>query len=105
MIARHFAIVPAAGHSVRMGQPKLLLPLAGRPLIAHVIEAWQRSRVDQIIVVVRPGDEALAEILRERRDRVDIVIPVLPPPDMKASIQAALAHIERNYAPSADDGF
>src|SRR6266436_4701322 len=105
MTARHFAIVPAAGHSVRMGRPKLLLRLAGQPLIAHVIDAWQRSRVDRVVVVVRPGDEALAEILRERGDRVETVIPATPPADMKASIQAALKHVEERFAPSADDGF
>ena len=61
---RTFALIPAAGHSTRMGQPKLLLPLAGQPLILHTIAAWQQSRVDRIVVVVRPGDEALAEVVR-----------------------------------------
>jgi len=106
MTARHFAIVPAAGHSVRMGRPKLLLPLGGRPLIGHVIGAWQRSRVDRIIVVVRPGDGALAETVNGFRGTgVDLVVPASPPPDMKASIQAALKHIEVQFAPSADEGF
>jgi molybdenum cofactor cytidylyltransferase len=38
--ARAFAIIPAAGESRRMGEPKLLLPVNGRPLIAHTISAW-----------------------------------------------------------------
>src|SRR3954447_6428415 len=109
MTARHFAIVPAAGNSARMGTPKLLLPLAGRPLIAHVIEAWERSSVDRIVVVIRPDDKALAEAVKSNvqspiskvdvpatldpgpwtldssASRVDLVIPAISPPDMKAS--------------------
>src|SRR5206468_2671852 len=32
LMPRYFALIPAAGHSTRMGQSKLLLPLAGQPL-------------------------------------------------------------------------
>src|ERR1043165_1578126 len=65
MCPRCFALVPAAGYSVRMGEPKLLLPVAGRPLIEHTLEAWQRSQVDRIVVVIRPGDQALAVAVEE----------------------------------------
>src|SRR5438067_7475125 len=107
MTARYFALVPAAGVSARMGEPKLLLALAGRPLILHTIDAWQRSRVNRIVVVVRPDDAALADVVRtvSQPAVVDIVIPDVPPPDMKASLQAALKHIERQYAPTAADAF
>jgi molybdenum cofactor cytidylyltransferase len=106
MNGRYFALVPAAGSSIRMGEPKLLMPLAGRPLILHTIEAWQRSKVDGTIVVVRPDDAALLEVVRTRdAARVEVVIPKVPPPDMKASLQAALKHIERKYAPTSDDAF
>jgi molybdenum cofactor cytidylyltransferase len=104
MTPRHFAIVPAAGNSVRMGRPKLLLPLNGKPLVAHVIEAWQRSGARPIFVVIRPDDNALADALNATGD-VEVVIPDAPPPDMKASIQAALRHIDDKFHPSADDGF
>jgi molybdenum cofactor cytidylyltransferase len=100
---RFFAIVPAAGQSSRMGEPKLLLPLAGEPLMARVLRAWQASAVDHVIAVVRPGDERLAEIVRAAG--VELVIPAAPPPDMKASIQAALRHIETQHAPTAEDAF
>src|SRR5436305_1261389 len=129
MTTRHFAIVPAAGNSARMGRPKLLLPVNGRPLIAHVIEAWERSSVDRVVVVIRPGDEALADAVKSKvqspkskvdapaildlgpwtldlfAGKIDVVIPESPPPDMKASVQAALGHIEQRYSPSARDGF
>ena len=100
---RTFAIIPAAGHSTRMGTPKLLLPLQGRPLILHTIEAWRRSRIDQVVVVVRPGDTGLAEVVCSAN--AVLVVPESPPPDMKASIRAALVRIERDLAPQAQDAF
>lgn len=103
MHSRYFAIAPAAGHSTRMGEPKLLLALAGRPLIQHAIDAWQRSRVERIFVVVRPGDESLASVVGACG--IDVVVPSSPPPDMKASVQAALRQIEEQLAPTADDAF
>ena len=100
---RTFALIPAAGHSTRMGQPKLLMSLGDRPLILHTIDAWQRSWIDRIVAVVRPGDDALAEIVRSAG--VDLVVPDAPPPDMKASLQTALRYIEQSFAPTGDDAF
>jgi molybdenum cofactor cytidylyltransferase len=103
MMRRCFALIPAAGHSQRMGRAKLLLPLAGRPIILHTIAAWQQSRVDRVVVVVRSGDHALADAVKPAN--IEVVIPESPPPDMKASLQAALRHIERQYSPTSDDAF
>ena len=103
MRPRYFAIVPAAGQSARMGEPKLLLPLAGSPLITHVLRAWQRSRVGHIVAVIRPGDERLAEVIRTAG--IELAIPATPPPDMKASIQTALRHILTRFSPTATDAF
>ena len=75
-MSRSFALIPAAGHSTRMGQPKLLMPLGDRPLILHTIDAWKRSRVNRIVVVVRPGDDALAEVVRSAG--VELVMPTKP---------------------------
>jgi len=93
---RAVALVPAAGTSTRMGQPKLLLPIAGQPLIARVIRAWQAAAVDRVVVVVRPGDAPLAEAARAAG--ADVVIPAIAPPDMKASLQAGLAYVEASAA-------
>ncbi|CAA9565554.1 MAG: hypothetical protein AVDCRST_MAG70-2007 [uncultured Thermomicrobiales bacterium] len=35
-----------------MGAPKLLLPLGGEPLLRHVVRAAERSRLDEVLVVV-----------------------------------------------------
>lgn len=108
MVSRYFGFVPAAGHSRRMGRPKLLLPLAGRALVLHTIEAWRRSGVERTIVVVRPGDDALFTVLREAAadwPNVDIVVPEVAPPDMKESLKAAVRHVEGCYKPGLDDAF
>ena len=60
-MARLVVIVPAAGHSRRMGQPKLLLPLGDRPVIARLVEAFDHPSVLDVLVVIRPDDAVLAE--------------------------------------------
>ena len=96
-----FALIPAAGHSVRMGRPKLLLSVAGQPLVLHTIAAWQKSRVERIVVVIRPGDEALAEVIRAAG--VEVVVPPAAPPDMKSSLFYGLAHVAQSHQPTHED--
>lgn len=100
-MTRSFAILPAAGRSVRMGRPKLLLPWRDRPLIETVLDAWQASRVDRVVLVVHPEDSALAEA--GRRAGVEVVVPTLPPIDMKASIALGLSRIAERWAPVSAD--
>jgi len=45
------AIVLAAGMSKRMGQPKMLLPLNGKPLFRYPLELCLRSELDHIVLV------------------------------------------------------
>lgn len=89
LVPRAFAIVPAAGESRRMGTAKLLLPWGDSTVIQSVIAAWQKSRVDEVLVVVSPQNEALAATCRDAG--ATVVVPATPPADMKASIQAAVA--------------
>jgi len=113
MPSRYFALMPAAGHSLRMGRPKLLLMLAGQPLVAHTIQAWASSHIDLLVIVGRPGDDELSTTVRRIADlqssgsqfQVEMVIPATPPPDMKASLQAALAHLEQQHQPTPKDAF
>src|SRR5262249_10535776 len=46
------AIVLAAGRSSRMGTNKLLLPLAGHPLVWHAVSAACASSADTVLVVL-----------------------------------------------------
>jgi 2-C-methyl-D-erythritol 4-phosphate cytidylyltransferase len=48
------AIIVAAGASERMGFDKLIAPLAGKPVIAHTVDAFESTEcVDEIILVGR----------------------------------------------------
>lgn len=98
---RSYAIVPAAGRSRRMGQPKLLLTHEGRALIDYVLAAWKGSRVDHVIAVVHPEDDELAR--RCRRAGAEVIRPATPPPEMKDSVACALAVIAEQYNPTAGD--
>lgn len=86
------AIIPAAGHSRRMGEPKLLLPWNGQAVMQHVLKAWKSTAVDRILVVVRQSDYPLAAICRQ--EQVEVLQPAMDPPDMKASVQYALRWLE-----------
>jgi molybdenum cofactor cytidylyltransferase len=101
MGGRYFAVIPAAGHSVRMGRPKLLLPYLGQPLIKHVLAAWSASRVNDVVVVVRPDDFELADAVRSCG--YEPVVPTVAPPDMRASVEVALRQIEMHKAPQPSD--
>src|ERR1044071_9671211 len=56
-------VLLAAGRSQRMGQPKLLLPWQGVPLIRFVAQQILRSQLDELIVVVRHRSEHLIAAL------------------------------------------
>jgi molybdenum cofactor cytidylyltransferase len=98
---RSFAIVPAAGSSARMGQPKLLLPWGETTIFERVLEAWRRGGVERLIVVVHPDDGRLVEVCRSCGARV--IVPNVPPPDMKASIQLGLEAVAAQEHPAAND--
>jgi molybdenum cofactor cytidylyltransferase len=99
--SRFFSVVPAAGRSLRMGRPKLLLPWGATTVIEQVISAWQSSRVARIVVTVHPNDMALAEVCRN--SGVDVVITHPPPVDMKASVLQGLDHLATVDHPTPGD--
>jgi molybdenum cofactor cytidylyltransferase len=96
-----FAVVPAAGHSVRMGCPKLELPVGGRPVLAHVVDALIRGGTDHAVVVLAPHVAHLAPaaapahalVLRE------------PTPDMRATIEMGLGWLEQQFHPDRRDAW
>ncbi len=53
-------VILGAGASARMGQPKLLLPWRDTTVIGEVISQWQLLGAEQITVVMRENDLALA---------------------------------------------
>ena len=79
------AIIVAAGSSERMGFDKVFAPIAGKPMIAYTIDAFERtSCVDEIILVGRsdslpefqkllPSKTKVASIVRGGAERHDSV--------------------------------
>ena len=57
--SRIAAVVLAAGASTRMGTAKQLLQIDGRPLVQHVLDNVQRSRVGEIILVLGHSAEVI----------------------------------------------
>lgn len=82
------AIIPAAGLSRRMGQPKLLLPWRGSTVIANLVGELRGAGVSQILVVMRSSDLALQSAVEAAG--ATPVIPPADPPDMRSSVQLGL---------------
>jgi len=55
--------VLAGGHSTRMGRDKALLPLAGRPLIAHALALFAEAGIPAAIAGARPDLRSFAPVI------------------------------------------
>ena len=55
----HTVLIVAGGRGARMGseQPKQFLPLAGRPILMHTIEAFDRWDNTSDLLLVLPADQ------------------------------------------------
>jgi molybdenum cofactor cytidylyltransferase len=100
---RLFAIVPAAGHSRRMGRPKLLLPLGEGTVISRMLGILVRPGIAATVVVVRKDDEPL----RAAAAACGAIVlqPDEPPPEMRQSVEHALRYIEHQFRPQAEEGW
>ena len=60
------AIILAAGLGTRMksDRPKVLHPLAGQPMIAHLLGNLEPLGLDEIVVVIGDGMEEVAEVVK-----------------------------------------
>jgi 2-C-methyl-D-erythritol 4-phosphate cytidylyltransferase len=89
------AIIVAAGDSRRMGFDKLFAMIAGRPVIAHTIHAFERADcVSEIIVVARKDrlDEIKATVRDQNFKKVRSIIP--GGKHRQDSVRAGLDHLE-----------
>jgi 2-C-methyl-D-erythritol 4-phosphate cytidylyltransferase len=89
------AIIVAAGDSRRMGFDKLFAAIAGKPVIAHTISAFERANsVNEIIVVAREDrhDEIKTMAGDENFKKVRSIIP--GGKYRQDSVRAGLEHLD-----------
>ena len=99
-----FAIIPAAGLSRRMGEPKLLKTYRHKPLIQHTLEAWCLSKVDHVLVVIRADDHALETLLQNIGQSLSFIIVLAhAPKEMKDSFWAGWNYLQESSALSGND--
>lgn len=70
------AIVLAAGEGTRMRSalPKVLHPVGGRSLLAHVLDAVRQGGADRVAVVVGPGREDVAREARRAVPEAEVFV-------------------------------
>ena len=95
-MSRVAGVILAAGTSSRLGTPKQLLDLGGKPVLAHTLAAVQRTTLEPIIVVL--GHEA-----GEISSSVDLSqVQTLLNPDYRtgqsSSVRAALTVLPSDVA-------
>jgi molybdenum cofactor cytidylyltransferase len=98
-----YAVVPAAGRSTRMGRPKLSLPIAGRPMLEHVLAALRGGGIQHIVVVIGPANRELVAIAEAAG--IDHCLLSEDTPDMRTTVELGLQHLEAKHNPAAADGF
>jgi molybdenum cofactor cytidylyltransferase len=82
------AIILAAGLSRRMGRPKLLLELEGRPIIRHAVEHVISAGIRQVLVVAPLEHGALARALEGLPVR--FVVNPIPEAGQASSVSAGV---------------
>ena len=89
------AIIVAAGDSRRMGFNKLFAAIAGKPVIAHTIRAFERtSSIDGIIIAAREDrhDELKTIVRDEKFKKVRSIIP--GGKRRQDSVRSGLSHLD-----------
>jgi 2-C-methyl-D-erythritol 4-phosphate cytidylyltransferase len=96
------AVVLGAGRGERLGYaaPKAFVPLAGRPLIAHALEALAEPEEVEWVVPVIPADahERYARLVGQLGHREKFAAPVAGGPERQDSVAAGLAALPSDVA-------
>ena len=102
-MSRLFAVIPAAGLSRRMREPKLLLTLGGQTVIRRLLDALLAAGISRRIVVCRKHDAALQDEVQAAA--AVAVCPDIDPPDMRTSVEHALRFLRETECPGPNDGW
>jgi molybdenum cofactor cytidylyltransferase len=100
---RTFALIPAAGKSRRMGQPKLVLPLGATTVLDHVVAALRAAEIADVLVVVAPDGEAVANCASAAGAHV-LRLPT-DTSDMRSTCLHGLAWLAEHLHPESNDGW
>jgi molybdenum cofactor cytidylyltransferase len=98
-----FALIPAAGHSRRMGRPKLALPLGARTVLEHVLDALREAGVAESLVVLGPHVADLQPIALAA-GALSLLLPE-ETPDMRATVERGLDWLEEQFRPAPVDSW
>lgn len=82
------AVVLAAGASTRFGSPKLLAPLAGRPVLQHTLDAVAAAGLDDVVVVLGDAARDVEPAIAWREERR--VVNPRPADGLASSLRLAL---------------
>ena len=95
------AIILAAGSGTRMKSalPKVMHPIAGRPMIAHLLEALRPLAPAATVVVIGPRMKAVASLVAPAQSVVQD-----PPLGTGDAVRAALGPLAGRLAPHGDVG-
>ncbi|MBV9331270.1 MAG: bifunctional UDP-N-acetylglucosamine diphosphorylase/glucosamine-1-phosphate N-acetyltransferase GlmU [Alphaproteobacteria bacterium] len=98
-------IVLAAGQGKRMKSalPKVMHPVAGLPMIGHVIAAMRGADVSRIVVVTAPGDDATREFAAANGAQTVVQERPLGTGHAAASAQSALGDFDGELIVSYGD--
>ncbi len=100
---RVFAIVPAAGLSRRMGRPKLLLEVDGRPLLLAMLEPLAAASVAGIVLVTR--HDIAMRVKLERLPGLIVANNEDDESEMVDSVRIGLRTWLERQPPAEHDGF
>ena len=67
------AVIPAAGLGTRFlpatrSVPKVLIPVLGQPAIHYAVEEAARAGIEQVVLVISPGQEAVGRYFKRQPD-------------------------------------
>lgn len=85
-------LVLAAGASRRMGELKQTMKVAGKPMLQHVIDAFKRSGLGEVVVVTRLG----LQWKPSATGRVRVVVNPHPEEGLSSSLRLGLASLDSN---------
>ena len=96
------AILPAAGRSSRMGQPKQLMAIDGQPMLLAVIEPVVACESVERTVVVT--NSLVASAIDLNHTGVSVVLNDEPDTGMIDSIRMGIDHLQHGLELHVDDG-